>query len=349
MGIKTVSEIIGSYEISSGITKSEVRSLASNKSVKHLQFSSPLSLDEIRSLEKIVFAHRPDVSLRVYGHYFSECDLSYLIEVPSVRMLSVDCLHNASGIEVVTQLKNLELLGVRIFSLQNFDFLNEVSPRLKKLLLHSTKSKKPRIDMLGRFEGLEYLYLEGQQKGIESISKLRNLKEIVLRSISTPNLEFLRSNSELWSVDIKLGGIKNFDALQSLPSLKYLELWQIRGLSDLSFISKLNTLQNLFIQSLRQVTELPDLSNLTNLRRIYLENLNGLKHLDSLENAPSLEEFALSSARNLEPRDLIPVLNCDALKRVSCYFGSSKKNTEFRRLATQYGKEEYIWTQFEYR
>lgn len=349
MGIKAVSEPTGQYEISSGFTKRELRRLVSNNTVKHLQFSSPLSQKEIGRLEKIVFAERPDISLRVYGHYSTECDLKFLEQIPSLKKLSVDCLQNATGVEVVTKLRNLEMLGVGIFNLDNFDFLSEVTPDLKKLLLHSTKSKKPKIDVISRFKGLEYLYLEGQQKGIESISSLEHLKEIVLRSISTSNLEFLENKSELWSVDIKLGGIKNFDALKSLPSLKYLELWQIRGLSDLSFISNLESLQHLFIQSLKQVTKTPDTSSLKNLRRIYFENLKGLENLDTLEFTPNLEEFIYVLAQNQQPKNLLPILKNKSVKKVLCRFGSDKKNNEFDQLADDYGKTGYKWSKFEYK
>lgn len=348
MGIKAVSEPTGQYEIFSGFSKRELRRLVSNKTVKHIQFSNPLSQREINRLEKIVFSERPDISLRVYGFYSSKCDLTFLEQIPSLKRLSIDCLHNATGIEVVTKLKDLEMLGIGIFNLDNFDFLSEVNPNLKELLLHSTKSKKPKIDVISRFKGLEYLYLEGQQKGIESISSLEHLKEIVLRSISTSNLEFLKNKSELWSVDIKLGGIKNFDALKSLPSLKYLELWQIRGLSDLSFISNLESLQHLFIQSLKQVTEVPDTSGLKNLRRIYLENLKGLENLETLEFTPNLDEFIYVLAQNQQPQNLLPILKNKSVKKVLCRFGSDKKNNEFDQLADDYGKIEYKWSKFEY-
>lgn len=348
MGIKAVSEPTGQYEISTGFTRRELKRLVSNETVKHLQFSNALSEKEIIRLEKIVFAERPDISLRVYGHYSSKCDLTFLEHIPSLQRLSVDCLLKATGIEVVTKLRNLEMLGVGIFNLDNFDFLTEVNPNLKELLLHSTKSKKPNIDMISRFKSLEYLYLDGQQKGIESISSLEYLKEIVLRSISTTNLEFLKNKSDLWSVEVKLGGIKNFDALKSLPSLKYLELWQISGLSDLSFISNLESLQYLFIQSLKHVTKISDTSSLKKLRRIYFENLKGIENLDKLEFTPNLEEFIYVSAQNQQPKNIIPILKNKSVKKVLCRFGSDKKNNEFDQLADDYGKIQYKWSKFKY-
>jgi hypothetical protein len=173
------------------------------------------------------------------------------------------------------------------------------------------------------------LYLEGQQKGIEAISNLKKLEKIVLRSISTNNVDFLINLEHLWSVDIKLGGIKDLSSLTTLPKLKYLELWQVRDLADLSFISKLGTLQNLFIQSLKQLTKLPDFSNNRKLRRIYLENLKGLNDLSTLKNAPSLKEFIYVLAENQEPENILPALENPHVEMVFCKFGSDKKNNNF--------------------
>jgi len=255
---------------------------------------------------------------------------------------------DAIGIENVIGLSNLEELGVGIYNLDSFDFLDQINPNLKELYLHRTKSKKPKISSISRFTHLEYLYLEGQQKGIEEINKLKKIRKLILRSISTKNLDFLKGLDELWLVDIKLGGIQNFDALKTLPKLKYLELWQIRNLSDLSFISELKTLQNLFIQSLKQVTELPNFENNSKIRRIYLENLKGLTSLNSLKNVPNLKELVYVLAENQEPENLIPALENKSLESILCRFGSDKKNNRFDKLAIEYNKSEYKYSEFKY-
>lgn len=348
MSVQTVNEIIGQYQVSKGVTKNDLEKLATNPKTQSIQFASPLTDKEIELLELVVFSKRPDISLRVYGHYGETCDLSFILRIPSIRRISVDCLMDAKGIEVVTQLENLEHLGVGIFNLDNFDFLDEINPNLSELYLHQTRSKKPKINSIQRFENLEYLYLEGQQKGIEAVSNLKKLKKIVLRSISTNNIDYLKNLEHLWSVDIKLGGIKDLSALTSLKSIKYLELWQVRDLADLSFISKLETLQNLFIQSLKQLTKLPDFSNNKKLRRIYLENLKGLYDLSTLKNASSLKEFIYVLAENQEPENILPVLENPSVEKVFCRFGSDKKNNRFDELVKQYNKTEYKHETFEY-
>jgi hypothetical protein len=350
MSVKTVNEIFGQYQIAKGINKNDLERLANNQKTKSIQFVTALDNKEIELLERIVFSKRPDINLRIFGHYGETCDLTkYIDNIPSLRKVSADCLMDAKGIESVISLKNLETLGVGIFNLDNFDFLNDINPNIKELYLHQTRTKKPKIECIKRFADLEYLYLEGQQKGCDSINQLKKLKKIVLRSISTPNLDYFQGLKELWSVDIKLGGIKNFDALKTLPILKYLELWQVRDLGDLSFISDLTNLQNLFIQSLKQVQKLPILENSIALRRIYLENLKGLKDLSSVKSAPALEEFIYVLAENQIPENLIPILENSTLKSAFCRFGSVKKNDRFDDMVLNYGKQIYKYNEFKYK
>ncbi|MFA6087394.1 hypothetical protein [Mucilaginibacter sp.] len=348
MAIHAVNKTIGQYEVSKGFKKDDLRPLINDSIISSIQFSSPLTEKEIDSLEEVVFSQRPDITLRIYGHYMEECNLSFLRRMPSLRKVSADCLRNAKEIEVVTELKNLETLGVGIFELDNFDFLYEINPGLKELYLQQTRSKKPKIDAIARFVHLEELYLEAQSKGIDAVNTLKKLKKITLRSISTPNLNFLSGLNQLWSVDVKLGGIRDFNALKSLQNLKYLELWQVRELSDISFISDLIALQSLFIQSLPNVEELPGFNKLNKLKRITLDNLKGLKRLDVLRTASALTEFIYTMAQNQEPENLLPALENKSVKSVFCMFGSDKKNNRFKELANKFGKSEYQYNKFLY-
>ncbi|KKX51761.1 hypothetical protein [Sphingobacterium sp. IITKGP-BTPF85] len=189
--------------------------------------------------------------------------------------------------------------------------------------------------------------MEEQQKGIHAIKNLKKLQKIVLRSITTTDIDFLQGLKQLWSVDIKLGGIKSFDALKTLPSLKFLELWQIRGLADLSFISDLTTLQNLFIQSLKQVKTLPDFSKNKFLRRIYLENMKGLDDFSTLKHIPNLKEFIICD-ENKEPNNFLPLFENPTVERVAGFLGSNKRNNQFMDLVNYYQKNIYEYSDFEY-
>lgn len=347
-GYEPVNEILGRYGVNNKISKREIKKLSKIKNLKIIQFVEPIKNYRIwKEIELYILSKRPNIEIRVFGHYQSTCDLSFLELIPSAESFSADCLLTCENLEKISLLKNLKELSIGVYDIESFDFLNNISEQLTSLFIGNTKSKKPDISVIKRFKNLKYLSLEGQNKGIQTISKLKNLEIIVLRSITTDNLNYLRNLKNLWSVDIKLGGIKDFSALKEIEKLKYLEIWQVRKLLNLEFLSELYNLQNLFIQSLPNIKEIPDLSSNKKLRRIFLENLKGLENLKSIKNIENLEDFIFWDSK-LNPIDLYPVLKNNNLKSVQVKFGSIKKNNEFDNLVSEFGKNQYESNQFKY-
>jgi hypothetical protein len=256
----------------------------------------------------------------------------------NVRRFSADCLMQATGVDHIADLDGLEELSIGIYNLEDFDFLKRLPRGLKRLSLAATKSKKPRLDLLSRFQSLTHLYLEGQQRGIEVLSELRNLEDLTLRSVTTESLAYISRLPRLWSLDIKLGGIRNLSAIGGKESIKYLELWQIKGLTDIDVVSSLSGLQFLFLQSLINVSAIPDLSRLYNLRRFRLDNMQGLKDVSAIRHAPALQELQHISAQNIQPEMYKDLMSMPALKYLHVGFGSRKKNEEFNALVLRSGK-----------
>jgi hypothetical protein len=336
-------------EFEHSLTRREIQALIADKDLKVLQCSRPVKLQTWELLNDQFFTRRPEVELRLWGFHSSVCDLAFTSKMTNVHHFSADSLINAVGVEYIAAMEELESLGVGIYNLEGFGFLNQVTPRLKRLFLGSTKSKRPNLSSLSRFELLEDIYIEGQQKNIEVLSQLENLQDVTLRSISTPDISYLQPLHRMWSLNIKLGGIKDLYAIHGMENIKYLELWQIRGLSDIDVISSLTGLQYLFLQSLRQVTALPSFNRLQKLRRIYLENMKGLEDVSGLEYAPALEQFTHMSAQNMQPKDYIPLLRNPSLKRAAVGAGSDKKNNRFNELLREYNVElSHGFTEFEF-
>ncbi len=336
-------------EIFESITREEIQALIEDRELKVLQCSGPLSSRSWQLLNDEFFTRRPEVELRVYGFDSSVCDLVFTSEMTNVHHFSANCLMDAVGVEHIAAMKSLESLGIGIFHLTDFGFLNQITPTLKKLFLGWTRSNRPDLSPLSRFTSLEIIYIEGQQKNIEVLSQLENLSDVTLRSISTPDVSYLTPLRRMWSLDIKLGGIKNLNAIEGMENIKYLELWQVKGLSDINFISSLTGLQYLFLQSLRQVAALPSFTQLGKLKRIFLENLKGLKEISSLASAPVLEEFFHWGARNFQPEDYLPLLRNPSLKRAAVGFGSERKNRRFDAMLREHNIDSAIgWKAFEF-
>jgi hypothetical protein len=328
-------------EFGSDLTGRDIEALAKEPGLKVLQASSPVSDSTWSMLNSRFFQHRPDVELRVYGFYGSECDLSFAGKMTHVRRFSADCLMKTKHVECIADIPHLQSLSLGIFELQDFDVLRSITPNLTALSIGATRSKKPDLAPLGRFGCLKKLFIEGQNKNIEVLRELTTLEDLTLRSITTSDLSYLGPLSSLYSLEIKLGGIRSFAGIEGKETIKYLELWQIRELSNIEVISHLPGLQNLFLQSLPRIPAMPSLSNAHVLRRVVLANMKGLSDFSEFEWAPSLQEFSLIEGRNQEPEQLLPVLRNSTLKRASSWFGSDSKNNRFLELLQQYGKERF--------
>lgn len=327
----------------------DFRELAKQPRLTVLQCSERVRDSVWRLINEHFCPLRPDVALRVYGHYSSVCDLRFARLLPNVRHFAADCLTRATSIEALTELPRLESLSLGIFELTDFSVLERLPPGLVSLTLGATRSKRPSLAPLSNFRSLRELYLEGHSKDIEVLNELTELEDVTLRSVTTPDLQYLSRQRKLWSLDIKLGGIRGFAGIEGKDSIKYLELWQVRDLRKIDIVGSLPGLQNLFLQSLPHIESFPGLTDSKALRRIVVENLKGLRDFKALETAPALEEFALADGRSQTPRQLLPVLNHPGVRRVSAGFGSDRKNKEFSRLREEHGKAELdVWEPFVY-
>ena len=321
------------------LSPAELRALAANREIATLQCSTPQSDKTWTLLNSVFFAERPDVTLRLFGFYGLECDLSFLPRLPNVQAFSADAIMQATGVAHIASLNALHSLAIGIYSLDSFAFLADIPQTLRSLHLLATRSKKPDLAPLSRFQALSQLYLEAQQKNIGVLSELTSLRDLTLRSISTPDLSYVSSLSHLKSLDIKLGGIKDLSHIAGSTCIKYLELWQILGLDNIDAIGLVPSLQNLFLQSLSRIKALPHLGKARSLRRLTVQNLRALRDFSHAEFAPALEEFLLIEGLGQQPDHLLPVLRNRSLRRASAYFGSDARNDRFKQMLAERGIE----------
>jgi hypothetical protein len=325
------------------LSSREIASLVQDRRVRVIQTSGPVNATTWVELNARLFSHRPDIQLRVFGFYSGTCDLSFLWAMDNVRHFSADCLTRVQNIDAIARMASLRTLGIGVFELEDFNFLRDLPADIEGLFLGATRSRKPDLRPLERFGGLKKLSVEGQRKNIEVLSSLLELEDVTLRSVTAKDLSFLTPLSKMWSLDIKLGGSNDLQTLSGMNSIKYLELWQVRGLADLSPISSLAGLQYLFLQSLPQVVALPDLRRLIKLRRVHLDNMKGIRSLDALCGAPSLEDLIHVDAQAQKPEDYLCLLRSGTMREFRVGFGSETKNAAFRSLLATHKK---VWHEF---
>jgi len=331
------------------ISTSDIESLVSFPKIEVLQCHTPIKQTTWRLLNDEFFSRRPEVQLRVYGPDSPPCNLSFTTKMSHVVHFAANFLMNASEVEAIAEMPNLQTLEIGIYELDNFNFLWKVTDNLTRLLLNETRSRKPDLLPLSRFKKLKNIFLVGHQKSIEVLSELSMLEEVGLSSISTPGLDYLRPLHDMWSLNIILGGIGDFSALEGMQNIKHLQLVQVRELNNVDFIAHLTGLQNLMLRSLPRITNLPSLREMKKLRRITLCNLKALRDFSALQWAPALEEFSLVEGQPQQPEDFLPVFRNPALRRAWAHFGSLRKERRFREYLHDYGiEEEMKYLPFEY-
>jgi hypothetical protein len=346
---KTFLETYGRFEFETSLSQETILTLAKSGKLRVLQTSSPVEPNTLAMLNDILFSLRPDVEFRIYGSgSWHTWDLTFLRQLPKLAQLAIDCRTRVTGTEALQALPELSRLSVGTSSFENFDFLQSLpTQQLVGLALSATQSKAPDLTVIERFQNLRTLYVQGKFRNLESVAKLTKVEDLTLRSVNFDDLSFLSRLQNLRSLDIKLGGIKSLRSLEDMQKLRYLELWQIKGLEEVDFISSLVGLQNLFLQSLRNVTRIPNLARLKKLRRVYLENMKGLEDLSTLATAPSLRELVHVASRN-ELADYESVLKMPSLKMASVGLGSLKKNDAFVAMAKRQGIDDYRYSEFVY-
>src|SRR5215471_7908623 len=98
-------------EFDGAVSESDLQQLAGLSTVKTLQCSSPVKDPVWSLLNDRFFSVRPDVELRVYGHYSTECDLSFAGRMTRVRRFAADCLMRARNVEAIADMPHLEALS----------------------------------------------------------------------------------------------------------------------------------------------------------------------------------------------------------------------------------------------
>ncbi|WP_061232697.1 hypothetical protein [Leptospira interrogans] len=321
-----------SYCIENTTTKEELLSLANNLKITHIEIRS----DKINSsifelLNDQVLVRRPEIHFWILAGT-RRCDLSFLSKLSDLKNLHIRCVE-VKNQETISNLSKLKFLEVDIFGMDSFDFLSYLSNQIVTLFLGPTNSKKPNLRFLETFRNLRDLQIDGHNKNIEVISKLLEIQNLTLRSITSLDISFLE---ELKNLNIKLGGISDLSAISGMKRIQYLELWQIRKLEDIGVISSLQGLREFFLQSLPNVSKIPSLEKSENLKTIRLENMKGLKDFKFLSDAPALEKFIFVDSNSQDPKDLLPLFKNKSLKEARVGFGSDKKNKVFRDYLNQY-------------
>lgn len=158
--------------------------------------------------------------------------------------------------------------------------LGRLKPNEVKYLRVYANSRHADLGFLSDYPNVETLFVNGVLANVDGISELKRLNRLILRLPAEVDLSGVRV-PKLKSLSVyKQLNTGFYDLLTG--NVEYLELLEIRGLSDLSFMEKASGLKKLYLMSMPSVEKLPDFGKLPDLYALKLYELHKLNDIESL-------------------------------------------------------------------
>jgi hypothetical protein len=142
---------------------------------------------------------------------------------------------------------------------------------------------------------------------------LAPVRRLTLWAVDLPE-GFLGTLPNLDWLDVRGGSGESADFVIGCDRLRYLNINQVRGLSDASALGDLVTLELLSLYGLPKVTTLPSLARLRALARLELGSLKGLSSIAPALDAPALEELYLIRAVSMDADDPVRIRDASQIK-----------------------------------
>lgn len=205
-----------------------------------------------------------------------------------------------------------------------------LSPEKVKNLAVYSSNKNADLGILRDYPNVETLFINGDFANIDDISSLISLNGLTIRLTSdTPLNNLYISGLKRLSVYERLN-----DGFENLitESLEYLELMEIRKISDLSFVERASGLRKLYLMSLPGVEKLPDFEKMPNLYGLKIYELHKLIDIESLTKS-AVRYLAVSlAADKLNGSKIADVLlRMEYLERASMILDRSS-NTRYNAI-----------------
>lgn len=221
------------------------------------------------------------------------------------------------------------------------ELLGQKPEEVKNLIVYGYV-KSAELSLLADYPNVEKLVLSGEFANVDEINSLKKLNHLCLHLEENTPLGNLKIPAlKILSLSGKLG-----DEWENLltDNLEYLELSDIRGLSDLSFVEELSGLRKLYLKSLSGVEKLPDFSKMPNLYGLKIYELHKLNDLEILtKSAIRYLDLTLAADKLTGTKIADVLLRMERLERFSGTLDRSRKRDDvLENKLTKSGKSELL-------
>ena len=179
-------------------------------------------------------------------------------------------------------------------------------------------AKKGRARDVARGRGTAEVWIDHAVVEPSDLDWLAQVRRLTLWAVDLPE-GFLGTLPNLDCLDVRGGSGASADFVVGCDRLRYLQINQVRGLSDVLAIADLVTLELLSLYGLPKVTVLPSLARLHALARLELGSLKGLASLAPALDAPALAELCLIRAVSMRADDPGRIRNASQINAFSWF------------------------------
>lgn len=206
-----------------------------------------------------------------------------------------------------------------------------------------SKNKSADLEFLIDYPNVRELFAGGEFANVDGISQLNELTRLALNLPEAVDLSGVRAPG-LTSLSLYNQLNEGFEGLIS-DKLEYLEIMEMRKLSDLSFIEKAAGLKKLYLMSLPDVEKLPDFGKMPQLYGLKVYELHKLNDIERLVRS-NIKYLALSiSADKLTGTKIADVLlRMEKLEGAEMILdrSGSRRETVLENQLKKAGREELL-------
>lgn len=210
-------------------------------------------------------------------------------------------------------------------------------PNLHSLSVNIREGRDYLIDFskfrLKEFSGAWFSHYQG----LESLIELEVLR---LSAYKAANLEDLSHMSVLHTLVLWDSHVPSLAGIERCTRLKNMDLFRIKGLTDLSPLAQHPSLERLYLLSNRSLTQVQALSTCPKLRKLWIEKCKYIADIATLKGATEIARITLDQVQSISflpelPKlefvyledvfdcDIRPLLQCNSAKCV--WFPNKKK------------------------
>lgn len=177
----------------------------------------------------------------------------------------------------------------------------------------ATMATKGRARDVARGRGTDEVWIDHAVIEPSDHDWLASVRRLTLWAVDLPD-GLLGTLPNLDWLDVRGGSGASADFVIGCDRLRYLEVNQVRGLSDISAIGDLVTLEFLSLYGLPKVKVLPNLARLGALARLELGSLKGLESIAPALDAPALAELCLIRSVSMDADDPLRIRDATQIK-----------------------------------